>query len=821
MVGARAFDVLQALLERRDRVVSKNELLDLVWPGMVVEENNLQVQISALRKVLGREAIATIPGRGYRFTLAAEALGDAGRPATPGATLRDAAPATVPGNAPRIVESLIGREGELADLRSLVGRHQLVSIVGPGGIGKTTVAIALADALRNDFADGVWWVELAPLSDGALVVQTVARAVGVHVDDDRPPSEALGSALGEMNALLILDNCEHLAATVAPLVDALIGRVPTISVVVTSQEPLRIPHEHVFRLDALDAPQSDEQQTALEASRFSAVRLFVERAKAVDRRFDLTDSNVAAVVDICRRLDGIPLALELAAGRVPLMGAEGLRQRLDERFRVLTAAARSVLPRHQTLRATLEWSHSLLSDVEQAVFRRMGTFAGGSSLAMAQAVGADDSIDQWAVLSALGTLVDKSLVVADGGDEPRYRLLETARVYALERLAAAGEAGEWARRHALAVRDMLRALSIDCQNEYQPKLALDLENTRAAIDWALGDEGDPALAVELVAYSFPVWFSTAGTDAGVVRSAAAVRCLAPRTPPAVAARFWLTYARLGLFSSRSDCFDAAERAADLARAAGDTESLYEALLTRAGIGARRHEFATAHAALVEAGRIEDPAWTPNRRALRAFGEWILALREGRIEDARGPAMRRVELLRASGDARGEQLALGNVALLDVFSGRPESAAQQLRSVIAELERIGAGDAAGHMVQNLAEALLALGDAEQALTAAQRSYTLLRREGDHASLLPLLARIAAVRGDSRTALKVAGYTLKRFHWDADRLRGHWGLSDARLAPDVPLAERAALITAGEQLGEEEAIRLVLAKGGGGSSQRRGA
>lgn len=299
----------------------------------------------------------------------------------------------------------------------------------------------------------------------------------------------------------------------------------------------------------------------------------------------------------------------------------------------------------------------------------------------------------------------------------------------------------------------------------------------------------------------------------MVRAAAAVRCLGPLTPPAVATRFWLTYARLGLFSTRSDCFDAAERAADLARAAGDTESLYEALLIRAGIGARRHEFATAHAALIEAGRIEDPAWTPNRRALRAFGEWILALQEGRIEDARGPAMRRVELFRASGDARGEQLALGNVALLDVFSGRPESAAQQLRSVIAELERIGAGDAAGHMVQNLATALLALGDAEQALTVAHRSYTLLRREGDHASLLPLLARIAAARGDSRTALKVAGYTLKRFYWSADRLRVHWGLSDARLAPDVPPAERAALITEGEQLGEEEAIRLVLAKGGG--------
>lgn len=811
-IGARAFDLLEALSARRDRVVSKDELLDLVWPGVVVEENNLQVQVSALRKVLGRDAIATIPGRGYRLTLRSDAVSGGGTtPILDAASVR-APPADARGNIPMLVEPPIGREAELAALRSLVGQCRLVSIVGPGGIGKSTVATALSDTLRSDFADGVWWVELAALTDGDRIAESVARAIGVQLAAHRPPAAALASALGGMNALIVLDNCEHLAGAVTSLVDALLAHVPTVGVVVTSQEPLRTPYEHVFRLDSLATPGPDERPGHDDALRFAAVRLFVERARAADRRFELAASNVGAVVEICRRLDGIPLAIELAAVRVPLIGAEGLRQRLDQRFRVLTAGARSVLRRHQTLRATLEWSHGLLSADEQAVFRRLGVFSGGTSLAMAQAAAADDSLDPWSVLSALGTLVDKSLVVADGGDEPRYLLLETPRAFALEQLAAAGETAQWTRRHALAVLDMLRERDGDRDlNKHDAKLGLELENTRAAIDWALGEDGDPAMAVELMAYSLPVWWSTASMDEGLNRAAVAVRLLGPTTQPSVATRFWLTYAELGLFSTRSDCFDAAQRAADLARTLGDAESLYDALLVRAGLGARRYEFAAAHAAVAEAGRIEDPTWIPRRRALRAFAEWILALREGRYEDARAHAMRQAELNRASGIARGEQIALGNVAVSDLLGGQPEVAARQLRAVIAELDRLGAGHAAGHSVMNLAWALLDLGDVAQALVTARRAYALLRREGDQALMLPLLARIAARRGDHHAALKVAGYSLS--FWSAIGLQDRVGLSDAELAPQVAAAQREALMADGASLSEEQAFELVLGNGGG--------
>lgn len=806
-LGARAFDVLHALVERRDRIVGKNELLDLVWPGLVVEENNLQVQVSALRKLLGTDAIVTVPGRGYRFTLGAETP-DRGPSDGSVAGARAATAPGAAGNVPLLVEPPIGRDAEIAALRELVTRHRLVSIIGAGGIGKTTVGLSLADAVRRDFADGVWWVELAQLSDGNLVGGTVARAIGIHIAPDGPAGEGLAAALGEASTLIVLDNCEHLAEPVSALVGAVLVRVPNARFVLTSQEPLRVPHEHVFRLEPLGAPAAEAALTPLLAADFPAVRLLVERARAGDRRFELTASNVDAVAEICRRLDGIPLAIELAAARLPLMGADGLRRRLDERFRVLTAGGRSVLRRHQTLRATLEWSHALLSADEQVVFRRLGVAAGGASLALAQAVAADDTLDPWRVLTALGSLVDRSLVVADGGNAPRYRLLETTRAYALEQLATAGETAAWMRRHAQAVLAALVERSERVwYGERDEEIGAELENVRAAIDWALGGDGDAELAVELVAHSLGVWWSTAATDEGLVRAASAVVHLDPAAP--IAPRFWLTYATLGVFSARTDCFEAAQRAAQHARACGDAPSLFHALVVRAGIAARRYEFTAAHEAIAEACQVERDAWPAKTRAWRAFAEWIVALREGRYADARAHALRQADLYRASGDARGEQIALGNVAACDLYAGQPDAAAAQLRAVVAELGRLGAESAASHSVFNLAAALLALGDVPAALNEAVRAHALLRREGDQALMLPLLAQLAAARGDPHAAVQVAGYTLD--YWKRLGIRPRTPLVPEQLAPDLDAAERDGLLADGAHLTEEQAFGLVLLNG----------
>jgi predicted ATPase/DNA-binding winged helix-turn-helix (wHTH) protein len=816
-LGARAFDLMLALVERADRLVTKHELLELVWPGLVVEENNLQVQVSALRKVLGAQAIATVPGRGYRLTLAVDAPGSSASSAsTVPAEAAPAAAPRLPGNVPTPADALIGRDAELDELAAIATRHRLVSIVGTGGIGKTRVALALAERLRRHRSDGAWWVELAALSSPSLVPETIARAVGVGLQGGRPADEALANALAGLDLLLVLDNCEHLLDGVGACVEHVLERAPGVHVVVTSQEPLKLRAEHVYRLATLAVPPPGDRPPD-DVAQSSAVALFVERARAADPRFGLDDGNAAAVAEICRRLDGIALAIELAAARLPLLGVEGLRQRLGDRFRLLTAGSRTVLRRHQTLRAALEWSHALLGDDEQAVLRRLGVFAGGCTLAMAQAVCRDEARDDWAVLDALGGLVDKSLVVAEGAGEPRYRLLETTRAFALESLAAAGETEALLRRHAAAMRDWLAAISRDrwrwrVDPVLRAGIAAELDNVRAALDWASGVDGDRAIAVGLLAESVDVWFVQAG-QAEALDYARRIRSWVDDAQPArVAARFWLAYAELGVFSARGDCFDAAREATDRLRALGERALLYDALVVRAGIGGRRRDAAAADAALDEAARLEDPHWPPHRRASLAFAQWIVALNAGRFDDARAAARRQAELQRAAGNALGEQLALGNLATCDVWGGEPARAVPQLRAVVAELERLGHGYAAGHMVYNLCHALVDLGEHDDALTQARRAYTLLRREGDQDIMWGTLVRLTAARGRPHAALRLSGYAQHvRRQAGLDDDDGVDGWAEGHGPGSIDCHERSRLRAEGEALDEAQAFALALADG----------
>ncbi len=809
-LGARAFDLLLALVERRDRVVAKNELLDIVWPKLVVEENNLQVQVGALRKLLGPHAIATIPGRGYRF---AQPLAED----DPAASNPDAAPASAPvsvrnGNLPAVTPPLFGRAADLAEVARLVDAHRLVSIVGAGGIGKTALALAVAASLRERFPDGAWWIELAALTDGSLVAATVARTVGVGLAPDRPAAEALATALADSRLLLALDNCEHLLDAIAPVVEALVNRAPGVRILVTSQETLKAAAEHAYRLGTLAVPGPDA--TFADAERCGAVALFVERAAAADPRFRLTADTLPAVADVCARLDGIPLAIELAAARVPLLGVDGLRARLDERFRLLTAGARTVLRRHQTLRAALEWSHGLLGAQEQVVFRRLGACAGGFTLEFAQQVAADATLDEWAVLDALGQLVDKSLVIAEGAGVPRYRLLETTRAYAVERLAASGEMPAVLRQHAQVVVALLQRLGaghLSFDRAHAAIYAVEVDNVRAALEWATGPDGDRALGAMLAAESSFVWLSNASQAEGLRRVRAFEPDVTDSTPPALAARYWLTVATLGVFSDDGACFAAAARAADLYRGQGAPERIYEALIVRAAIGARRSDFAAAAPALAEAARLENPEWPPQWRARLAFAQWIVALRAGRYAEARQHAQRQADLQREAGIALSEQLARGNVATCDVWGGEPARAIPALRAVIAELDRLGSGWSAGHMVYNLAEALRQTGELDEALVQARRAYALLRREGDQNILFGVLPRLAAARGRHEAAVRFVGYAL--------RTRVRMGIADEGFAawaeegvPDTLTEDlRVRLRDEGAALTEDQAFALVLADG----------
>ena len=448
-LSTRAFDVLLALIERRDRVVTKSELFDVVWPGWVVEENNLQVHIWALRKLLGPLTISTIPGRGYRFTAALTSDSETTKEVavaklpTPGAT------ADAHKDSDDAAFALLGRKKDLIALPQLLSANRLVTIIGSGGIGKTTLAKAVAANLKTGFADGVWLVDLSALTEGPQLAPAIARALNVTLGGGCAAS-ALAQSLATRHLLVVLDNCEHLLLAVAALAADLMSAAPQLRLLATSQEPLKLPGEQLYRLGALALP---EQHTLEQAQQAGAVCLFVECARQADLRFALTDINVSVVVDICTQLDGVALAVELAAARVALLGVNGVRDRLGQRLSLLSGSriTPGLTARHQTLRAALLWSHGLLSADQQIVFRRLGVMSGRFSLDAAHRVASDTVIDEWAVLDHLGALVEKSLVAAepDQRGEMSYRLLETMRHFALERIAESGEEAT-TREHHLA-----------------------------------------------------------------------------------------------------------------------------------------------------------------------------------------------------------------------------------------------------------------------------------------------------------------------------------------------------------------------------------
>lgn len=507
-LGARAFDVLLALIERRDRTVGKNELMDLVWTNVVVEQNNLEVQIVALRKLLGYAAIATVPGRGYRLTLPVEQTGPVPVDTSGGAPHPRPVQKQGRSSPPAFSSTLFGRDQELLQLSSLVQVHRVVTLAGPTGIGKTRLALAVTEA-KVASCDEVLWVDLAPMTDATLIPNALAVALGLNLGGAKDTFEAVLAALAERSPLVVLDNAEHLLDGVASFVTALKRDIPGAHFLVTSQEPLRVDDEQVFRPEPLSLPTSDEPERIAASS---AVALFVARAQAVDRRFGLCE-NRTIVADICRRLDGIPLAIELAAARVSTLGVEVLRNKLDQRFHILTTGRRSSLRRHQTLLAALEWSYKLLAVPEQTVFGRLSVFAGGFTLDAAQQVAEDEQgLDRWDVLEHLGALVEKSLVVAEGEDVPRYRMLETTRLFSMERLIESGESALVRGRH----RDHYLALAEDCQGSllfgdtqrHLARLDGERDNLLLALAWANSpDDAVPGLRLAAALHDY--WFMRA------------------------------------------------------------------------------------------------------------------------------------------------------------------------------------------------------------------------------------------------------------------------------------------------------------------------
>jgi predicted ATPase len=471
-----------ALVDRAGHLVTKDELLALVWPKTVVEEAALHVQVSALRKVVGSDAITTVSGRGYQFTLpVTKGDGETNRSSGSRHTL------------PYQLTSFVGREQEIAQLEELVTANRVVTLTGAGGAGKTRLAIEVASRLVGTFADGVWLVELAAITDPRLVPQAAAQALKVKEQPTRPVIATLSDYLASKKLLLVLDNAEHLLEACVHLVDEIVRRCRDITVLLTSRERLGMAGELTYRVPSLTVPDPGDNVAPDALLAYEGVRLFVDRARLVRPDFSVASENAASLASICHRLDGIPLAIELAAPRLRSMSVEELSQRLDQRFALLTDGSPAALPRHRTLRSMTDWSYDLLTDIEQATLRRVSVFAGGWTLAAAEHVCTGDRIEKSDTLGLLTSLADKNLVITEENEgATRYRMLETIRQYALDRLRETGEEAQWRSRHfawvlALA-EEAFQSLRGPQQGLWIDRMARELDNVRAALQWAIDEK---------------------------------------------------------------------------------------------------------------------------------------------------------------------------------------------------------------------------------------------------------------------------------------------------------------------------------------------
>jgi predicted ATPase/DNA-binding winged helix-turn-helix (wHTH) protein len=509
-LGGRALDTLIALVERAGEVVTQRELISRVWPDVTVEEANLRVHIANLRKALGdgREGaryIATVAGRGYCFVAPVTPFAPQPSPPRP-----DDVADRLQVLPPKLIR-MIGRDDTIRSLSAQLMMRRFVSIVGAGGIGKTTVAISVAHALSNDFNGAVFFVDLAALTDAKLVPTAVASALGFMMQAQDPLLSLL-AFIGDRKLLLVLDNCEHVIDVAAALAERVFSEAPQAHVLTTSREALRVEGEHVHLLYALGCPPDDNGSlAAAKALAYPAVQLFMERAAASGYDAVLSDADAPIVAAICRRIDGIALAIELAASRAGSLGVRGVAELLDNRFSMIWHGRRTALPRHQTLNAMLDWSYNLLSQREQAVLSRLSVFVGNFNIEAALFLASEAETDELSVSEAIASLVAKSLVATTVlRGSTYYRLLETTRSFAQAKLVERGEARRIARRHANFFSKFLQQDQIVQSRFGEHDLSgytSHIGNVRAALEWAFSEDG--GLGANLVAQALPLFIGSA------------------------------------------------------------------------------------------------------------------------------------------------------------------------------------------------------------------------------------------------------------------------------------------------------------------------
>lgn len=778
-LGARAFDVLVALAARRERVVNKEELFQVVWPDTVVEENNLTVQISTLRRVLEPGVIRTVTGRGYQFTARAQE------------PLLDRQPWLKRGNLPAVMPQLFGREPDVEAVTAALNQSRLVTLCGAGGIGKTSLAGCIAHRLSTRWPGGAWIVELAATRDPSLVATVVAQTLGLQLPGQASAPRELVRALHEGDFMLVLDNCEHLLAGVVPLAIALLSEAPGLRLIVTSQEPLHVEGERIYRLGPLSVPGVADMDSALD---HGAVQLFIERVRALQSDFVPHPEDLHVVVDICRQLDGIALAIELAAARVPLLGTDGVKARLGERLRMLGGGVRAPRRRHQTLRAALDWSFQLLATDTQRVLRRLGVFHGGfcadSALLVASEALHED--EEW-LLEQLDILLDRSLlVVARRSAQPRYRMLETTREYALEQMRANDELTDVQRRHAQAIRAIFKHAVRDRDSDRQLD---EVANLRAALAYAVAAPGEGATALSLATDSTVV-LATSGLVPEVLKNLLSVEpFVTDDTEPGLAAQYWQWVGRVGKDGRLPGrrCVEVLTRA----------EGMFEQLGRVRRVHACRRQLAEALLALQDIdgadqvlarARVLESPHTPAADVMRRLRlDGLLADARGRFEEALAFNQQALDIAEPYGYRRYCYNLLSDRAWIQLQAGQPKVAEQALLEL---LRRIPPGPHDGLPRAEALAALLAARTAAGRLDAAIESMleavTALRDCGLFFHRGDVLGWLASACGKHQVAAQVLG-AVDEFHVRIDGPRDRLAVRARQEALD--LMSRA--LSAGEQ------------------------
>ena len=779
-LGARALDILITLVSRPNEPVSKRDLLAKVWPDVTVEEGSLRFHMTSLRKALGdgkdgARYIATLAGRGYCFVAPISRVGVTPSAPVPAPEALNVPHANLPGRLPRMV----GRADDIQAITNLLASERFVTIVGSGGVGKTTVAVAVAHDLIESFGGGALFFDLGTLVAPDLTVTAVASMLGLPIrSDDATPS--LVAHLRDKRMLLVFDTCEHVVEAIAPLAERIFATAPQMHILATSREALRVEGEHVYKLGPLAVPPEDPGLTAAVARTFPAIQVFMERAAAGGARLDFDDADALLAADICRRLDGVALAIELAAGRV---GAYGLQQTavlLDQRLTLLWPGQRTAPPRQKTLHATLDWSYALLSDLERMVLSRLAVFVGYFTMDGALAVVTSGSINESLVFSTIDSLVAKSMVATrPAGGMMRYRLLDTTRAYALENRLAEADLVDIAVRHATYHRDWLKQIGAatsapSAAAERLPLLA-GLNNVRAALEWCFGPDGNIRIGVELAAAAAPVFLAMSLLPECHRWSERAIEALTDTTRGRVEEMHLQTALGMSLMfiqATSERARSALERSLELAEGRSDALAQMRVLgplhMFHLRIGNFKSALHYAQRGVAVAAALEDPAARTLAHALSGISSHFvgdLAAARSELETA----LRHRQGAQRAGTAHlgfdGQTLAsivLGRTLWLQ---GHPARALELLREAVEDAER---RDHPVTLAITLIYAMSVLFWNDD-IEGGKKHLDWFLAHAQRHSLAPYLAvglgfkgRLAMLQGDARTGVENLQACLAQFH-----------------------------------------------------------